>query len=210
MTPLEEVESKTNLMQTLKAALVAFVIGAICGLLLMGYLRRPKPTVYVKDQPAAEIKLPDGSVVAQVVPTATPPPKIKIVTKEVEVVRTVTVEVKPDKSDCPPIDFTMKLLKNDDGTLRVLVSAQGGTITKSMDIPVEGRTIIVEPKQITIPKNSVGLIYEKATQDRISKGIYYDRDLFSTIRVGVEMSRDTYSAINRQSTGVRLKLGINF
>jgi hypothetical protein len=126
-------------------------------------LYHPTPSV-IADHGHNEQILPGGGVVVQEAPTSEVLPAPTGMPKTVVVVRRVEVLVKPD---CPPVAplkvgdpilpepkpmrIIMSLIRQQDSTLRVVATVEGGTIVGALDIPSDSQPIAVvaAPPRVT-------------------------------------------------------------
>jgi hypothetical protein len=185
------------------AALLAACL-ALAFLALLGWaIFRPAPVV---ETPAAEVRQDDGSLVLQreasgpITPATKPahtiPPRARVE-------RIVKVKVQPNQppagQPCPPVTVDMTLVRELDGSRRVIASSPDGQVVAGMDIPVE----TIYP---TSGKWAAGLSLDPIHQ---APGVWLERDL-SRIRVGVEINQVAQK--NGGTTGgeIRLRLGMTW
>lgn len=127
--------------------------GFIAGLGAGYKLYRPKPS-NVKDQAHDAVPLPGGGLILQEQPTDGKLPEPAGLPKTVTVVRRVEVLVKPDCPPAPvvpnvapvepkPVKVILSLVRQQDSTLRVVATAEGGQIVGGLDIPSVAAPIVV-------------------------------------------------------------------
>ena len=128
---------------------VGFAVG-----LGAGYgLYRPRPNA-AHDQAHPAVVLPGGGLILQESPTSDALPEPAGLSKTVTVVRRVEVLVKPDCPPVPvvanvapvepkPVKVILSLIRHQDSTLRVVATAEGGTVVGGLDIPVASAPIVV-------------------------------------------------------------------
>ena len=200
----------------------SLVLGAIVGLTMGWMLWCPKKTTEIS---AYAERNRDGSLVLEKRPDAEAKPK-QVIPKGAVVERIVYVEVRPKAPDAPTpappgtdpgaqatqpsllpqlsalrVDLT--LYRNPDGTRRVAVSSQDGTVTGGMDIPVESAPVQRELKW------AAGAVIGTTTWGDKATGVFVDRD-FGFVRTGTELTKNTYALQSRMGWEVRAKLGIRF
>lgn len=166
-----------------KVQAIASIIVLVAGLSVSAtwYFMRPKPVI---ETPAAEVKQDDGSIIAARAPDPKAKPKHKIPSgAKVERTGEVTVQGATPAANpvpCPPVTIDSTLIRNPDGSKRVILSSPDGTITRAIDIPVETAAPPPEPKT-----RAVGILYDPFK--RIG-GVFFDQDI-GRVRLGVQVNQ---------------------
>jgi hypothetical protein len=139
----------TDSMKGLAYTLTVLGMGFAAGVGLGYRLYHAEPVVS-KDVAHAEVKLPGGGVIVAEKPTEDPLAVPQGLPQTTVVVRRVEVLVQPDKplepavpivtghyfpSDPKPVKVILSLIRQQDSTLRVVATAEGGTIIGALDIP---------------------------------------------------------------------------
>jgi hypothetical protein len=208
-------------MTTLKWCLAALLVGLVGGLGLGYRLYRGNVAPTVVDKPLPQVNLPNGAVEATVAPSAQQPVIVGL-PKTQTVIRTVYVTVQPDKpvedgystdkQDTPepkPIKIAVSFVRQENSTLRAVITSDGDKILAAVDVPKIGDTITVAapaPKELNM---AAGAVYGTTAWGDTAKGMFVDRDL-GAFRTGVEVTRNTYSVANRIGWEVRAKIGFRF
>lgn len=134
---------------TLRAAAIGLLVGLLSGLGIMGWLRRPK--VVKPDRAHAAVVLPDGKVKVEVAEPVKRLPAVRGLSKDEVVVRRVEVDVAPDPITIPHsgevvtppvVHVFLEMVRQPDGHIRVVASADGGKVVGSIDIPIQSQTVI--------------------------------------------------------------------
>jgi hypothetical protein len=181
-------------------------IAALVGAAALGWwLGQPKP---VQETAAAAQRQGDGSVVLERRPDPAAKPKQQTPKKtRLERVAQVTVQpsAAPAGEPCPPVSVDMSLVRESDGSRRLLASSPDGTIIGGVDVPVE--TAVPPPKPL---RWASGLSWSPANE---FAGVWVERDvpLFGrTARVGLDVEQ--VRAVRDGSTGVdlRVRVGMAF
>ena len=205
----------------MKPLLIGLAIGLVAGL-GGGYALYHRATPTVTEKPGAEILLPGpggGRVVAEQ-PAAEPLPVPQGLPRGSRVVRRVEVTVQPNPqppSALPgaaipalaPVKVILSLVRQEDNTLRVVATAEGGTVVGAIDVPLEGQPITAAPPAPKKLLYSAGAVYGTTAWGDTAKGLYLDRD-FAFMRGGVEITRNAYAVAGRTGWEVRAKIGIRF
>jgi hypothetical protein len=97
--------------------------------------RSPAPAAEFVGPPAPEIRQTDGSLMLERKPNpkAKPAHKIPVGMKPERVAR---VTVKPDQPECDPVTLDLTLVREHEGTRRLITSAPDGYITGGVDVPI--------------------------------------------------------------------------
>jgi hypothetical protein len=184
-------------------AWLVLVISALVGAAALGWwLGQPKP---VQETAAPAQRQADGSLVLERKPDAAAKPKQQIPPKaKLERVAQVTVQpsAAPAGEPCPPVSVDMSLVRNEDGSRRMLASSPDGTIVGGVDVPVESAAPPEAP-----PRWAAGLSWSHAKQ---TGGMWIERDvpLFSkVVRIGAEVNQDR---IDQDATGIDARLRVGF
>lgn len=148
------------LLPSLKTVGLSLAGGALIGFGL-GYAVYHPTTPLATEKPRSEILLPGpggGRVVEERPAVKLPPPPGL---PKADVVRTITVEVKPlvagvvvaptptdgkaveDGYAAEPIKVRLDLIREQDGHLRAVATSENGEVVGALDVPVETRPIVV-------------------------------------------------------------------
>lgn len=185
--------------------LIALALGGACAGLGWWF---GQPAKVVESAAPAETQ-PDGSIIVERRPDAKAKakPKQKI-PKGATVERTGEFEVvggglKIDGvlKPCPPVTIDTTLIRNADGSKRVIVSSPDGEITRAVDIPVETAAPPPEPK-----KWAAGVSYNPVKQ---TAGLWIERDIWRA-RLGLEINQARQVISGPTNTEARLRLGVTF
>jgi hypothetical protein len=171
--------------------LIGALAGAVVGWVICADWYAPEQ---VTETAAVEQRQADGSLALERKPDANAKPAHAI-PKGGKAERVVSVNVQPERADCPVCTVDLTLVRMPDDTRRVVASSPTGTVLGGLDVPI-------------VPLD-VGRDYLWAAG--ISRGIggeawggWVDRD-FGLLRTGIEankVSDDRYEA--------RIKLGVRF
>lgn len=171
-------------------------------------------SVVLEKKPDAAAKapmiIPKGSTVERIVKiTVQAKNPIQSISGTVEVKETVRMDKAAPESlevaqaapelfkECPPVNVTLALIRDQDQTRRVVASSDDGIILGGVDIPVEN----VAP---VVPKLwAVGAVIDPFKQ---TYGAFVDRDL-GWLRVGAQLNQRDQGDIPNQ---IWLKAGIRF
>lgn len=187
-----------------RVTLAAIVLAIFAAAAVGWWAGQPKP---VQETAAPEQRQADGSVVLERRPDAQAKPKQKI-PRKAKVERVAQVTVQPDTGTggepCPPVSIDMSLVREPDGSRRLLASSPDGTIVGGVDVPVESATTPAEPKRW-----AAGLSWSHGNQ---TAGVWIERDVpvFSQLaRIGVDVNQ---TRLDTDSTGVdgRIRIGFAF
>lgn len=181
--------------QFIGVALVALALGVGTG----WYFTRPVPVI--ETARPAETQA-DGSVIIE--RTATQPkarPK-QAVPKGAKVERIEYVTVQPTATaeagkPCPPVTVDMTLIREDDGSKRVIASSPDGQIVAGLDIPVE---------TLPTPEARPWAVGVSVDPVRQSGGVWVERDI-GRVRLGVEINQQRAGSL---MPGVVLRAGWTF
>ena len=169
-------------------------IGVILGLLVAacvwGWLA-PKPII---EAPAPAARQADGSLVLERSPDKKAKPA-HIIPKGSKTERIVSVDVQPERADCPLCRVDLTLVRMPDGTRRVIASSTTGSVLGGLDSPSAPLFIDKEHPW------AAGISHGTGTE---SWGIWIDRDLWR-LRVGAEANKN-----GDEHYEARVKLGIKF
>lgn len=142
--------------------------------------------------PAAAQSQPDGSVVAERRPQASPGKAPHQLPKGSTEERRASIKLKPaappvaDASgvlECPPVSVDLSLVREQDGGRRIVASSQDGKVVSALDVPIE--TGLIQERRPW----SAGVSYGEQ-----SPGVWVERDL-GRIRAGAELVRDQAGAV---------------
>ncbi len=164
-----------------------------------------RPAVVAENAAPAEMQA-DGSTIAERRPDAKARPKHQV-PKGAKVERTGEITVQGgtpagNAIPCPPVSIDTTLIRNKDGSKRVIVSSPDGQVTKAIDIPVETAEPPPEPK-----KWAAGVSYNPVLQ---TGGVWVERDLFERVRLGAEIQQARQFTSGPTSIETRLRLGWTF
>ena len=167
-----------------------------------------RPTKII-ETPAPEVKQADGSIIVERRPNANAKPKQQI-PKGSKVERTGEITVQgatpPEiaactPTKCPPVSIDTTLVRNVDGSRRLIVSSPDGQITRAVDIPVETAAPPPEPKQW-----AAGVSYSPTRQ---TSGIWIERDI-ARLRIGAELNQVRPIVTSPPGVEARLRIGWTF
>ncbi len=194
---------------TLKRELAFLAAVVVLAMMVSAYFTwlLTKPKVVIETAAPAVVQA-DGSVIAEKAPDASAKPK-QIIPKGARVERIFQVKAKGqgiklpsgETKDCPPVTIDMSLVRQEDGSKRVLVSSPDGQISKSLDIPVENVTAPAEAK-----KWGAGILFNPVSQ---TGGVWIDRDI-GRIRLGVQLNQTRASLTSPVSAELWIKAGMTF
>ena len=151
------------------------------------------------ETPAAAERQKDGSLVLQRAPSAKERPKHRI-PKGGKAERTVTVDVQPERVDCPICTVDLTLVRMPDDGLRVVASSPTGTVLGGLDVPLVPLSIV--------KKHPWGIGGSHGTSDG-SWGLWLDRD-FAMVRTGIELNKTGEDRAGESRYEARAKLGFTF
>ncbi|MBI5920264.1 MAG: hypothetical protein HY847_01295 [Betaproteobacteria bacterium] len=183
----------------------------VCALLLGGACAGlgwwfGQPAKVVESAAPAETQ-PDGSIIVERRPDAKARPKHQT-PKGATVERTgeFTVQGTGLKMDgvlmpCPPVTIDTTLIRNPDGSKRVIVSSPDGEITRAVDIPVETAAPPPEP-----PQWAAGVSYNPVKQ---TPGLWIERDIWR-VRLGAEINQTRQVISGPTGIEARLRVGWTF
>jgi hypothetical protein len=199
----------------MRATLAAFAAGLLLALAIWALWPAPAPIV---ETAAPEVRQDDGSVILERQPTTPDATPAQAVPKGAKVERVVQVKVQPhrpaplpagdglkpagpliDIPPCPPVTVDMTLLREPDGSRRVVASSPDGRIVGGVDIPVE------TPPPPAARRWAAGLSLDPIHQ---TPGVWLERDLMR-LRVGVEINQIATRNAGREGE-IRLRVGIVF
>lgn len=192
--------------RTLSSILIAVLSGA--GFVAFGWwMGKPKPVVEVA---APEVTQNDGSKVAVRAPDAKAKPK-QIIPKGAKLERTAEITVQgatpeanksiPGALPCPPVSINTSLVRNDDGSKRLIVSSPDGKVVSAVDIPIETAAAPPEPK-----KWAAGWSYNPTQQ---TSGLWIERDILRA-RIGAEINQTRQTIAGPLKAEARIRLGVTF
>lgn len=173
-------------------ALAALALGIGAG----WYLSRPVPVVEAAKPAETQA---DGSKLIE--RTATQPkarPK-QIIPKGATVERIAAVTVQstarpaPDQP-CPPVTVDMTLIREDDGSKRVIASSPDGQIVAGLDVPVE---------TLPTPEARPWAVGVSVDPVRQAGGVWVERDI-GRVRLGVEVNQQRAGSL---APGVVVRAG---
>ncbi|MDT3708184.1 MAG: hypothetical protein ROZ09_15285 [Thiobacillus sp.] len=182
--------------------LAAIVLAIFAAAAVGWWLGQPKP---VQETAAPEQRQADGSVVLERRPDAQAKPKQKI-PRKAKLERVAQVTVQPSATGggepCPPVSVDMSLVREPDGSRRLLASSPDGTIVGGIDVPVESAASPAEPKRW-----AAGLSWSHGDQ---TAGVWIERDVpvFSkVVRMGAEVNQ---ARVGIDAGGVETRLRVGF
>ena len=187
---------------TAKTALLAALTLIAVSIAATWYVMRPVPVV---ETPKPAETQADGSRIVE--RTATQPkarPK-QIIPKGAKVERIESVTVQPTATaeagkPCPPVTVDMTLVREPDGSKRVIASSPDGAVVAGLDIPVDTLPV---PE---IHPLAAGVSINPANQ---TAGLWVERDI-GRVRVGLEINQARHSILNPMAAEVRLRAGWTF
>lgn len=195
----------------MKQIIVGIVLSVLAGFGFVGlgwWLGQPNP---VNETAKPAVTQSDGSHIAEVAPNTKTKPKQKVPTGA-KVERTAEITVQgatpeankaiPGAVPCPPVSIDTTLVRNADGSRRLIVSSPDGTVTRAVDIPVESAAAPPEPK-----KWAAGASYNPVLQ---TYGAWIERDLFERVRVGAEINQTRQTITGPIKAEARIRLGVTF
>jgi hypothetical protein len=167
--------------------------------------------VQVVEVAAPAVQQKDGSIIAEKKPNAKAKPK-QTIPKGAKVERLGEITVQgptpeanlkmPGALPCPPVTIDTTLIRNVDGSKRLIVSSPDGRVDRAVDIPVETAAPLPEPK-----KWAAGLSYSLTKQ---TSGVWLERDLFGRVRMGAEINQTRQEFTGATGVEARLRLGWTF
>lgn len=190
----------------IKGAIIAVLVLLVLGAAAVGGYFLGKPHT-ITETAKPEVIQSDGSHIAEVKPDAKAKPK-QMIPKGSKVERTgeitvlgAGVTVSGQFKSCPAVTIDTTLVRNGDGSRRVIVSSPDGTITRAIDIPVEAAAPPPEPK-----KWAAGMSYDPIHQ---TPGVWIERDLWR-VRLGAELNKTRLVVAGPTGTELRLRVGVTF
>lgn len=180
-------------------ALVAALVVAVTAAGVTWYVMRPVPVIEMAKPAETQA---DGSKLIE--RTATQPkarPK-QIVPTGARVERIAAVTVQPtalaeaDKP-CPPVTVDMTLVREEDGSKRVIASSPDGEVVAGLDIPVE---------TLPVPEARPWAVGVSVDPVRQAGGVWVERDI-GRVRLGVEVNQQRAGSL---VPGVVLRAGWTF
>ena len=188
-----------------KAVGYGLILAVALGAVAAGYyLGRPAPVV---EKPAPAVVQEDGSIIVERAPDAEAKPK-QAIPKGSKVERTgeftalgAGLKIDGVLRPCPPVTIDTTLIRNPDGSKRVIVSSPDGTITKAIDIPVETAAPPPEPKAW-----AAGLSYSPTKQ---TMGVWIEKGIWR-VRLGAEINQTRQTLAGPTGVEARLRLGMTF
>lgn len=199
--------------KTLVLPLSGIALGLVLGLGMGWKLWKPTP---VQEVYAKETRQKDGSLILPKKPQADAKPKHEI-PKGVVVERIAQIIVSPNVPThvpsspslespsatvplCPPVTVDMTLIRQKDGTRRIVASSPDGQVIGGVDIPVESAA----PAKVL--KNAAGASYNPVGK---TYGLWYQRNIGPAV-LGVDAFQQKAPVTGAKSFGVMLRLGIRF
>lgn len=186
--------------------LIVALAGTLVAAAALGWwLGQPEP---VQETTAPAQHQADGSIVLERRPNPDARPKQQVPKKaKLERVAQVTVQpsAAPAGQPCPPVSVDMSLVRESDGSRRLLASSPDGTIVGGVDVPVESAASPAEPKRW-----AAGLSWSPSSE---TAGVWIERDvpLFSVAaRVGLDLNQNRPTPSSTTEASVRLRVGIAF
>jgi hypothetical protein len=115
----------------------------------------------------------------------------------------------PEGYAAPEVDVDLSFVRKPDGHLRALLTVQGGTVVKAVDVPEESSPVVA-PAPVSAPERgwSVGAFYNPSSR---GWGPVVTKDL-GPFRVGAEVRVEKIKALGQsiQNNSVDLTLAIHF
>lgn len=164
-------------------------LGFVVGLVVAAVVVAAWPARKVTETYAPEVRRQDGSVILERQPAAKP----AVVHKPPaggKRERVVHVDIKPTAPDCPLCSVDLTLVKQRDGSRRVIASSTTGEVVTGIDIPL----LAAEPDL----KWAAGLSYGQGV------GGWLDRDI-GRLRIGIEVNDADAGVEARGRVGFRFK-----
>lgn len=195
-----------RMLLTVLSYVAVLVMGVVVG------LRTWKSTTTIAETPAPEIRQQDGSLVLERRPrTLSEVPKVvklPAIPKNTVVERVVTVDVQPTPSDgvpggiptpSSPVSVTMTVVREKDGTRRVIASSPNGTVVGGIDIPIAPND--APRKEL---RNAAGVSFNPQSK---TYGLWIERD-YGRARVGAEVRQERH--LSSAGVAVSIRVGIRF
>ena len=185
---------------------LAAVLSLLAAAALGWWLGQPDPVV---ETPAAEQRQADGSVVLERRPDAKARPK-QLIPHKAKLERVAQVTVRPaaipaSGEPCPPVSLDLSLVREEDGSRRLIASSPDATIIGGVDIPVE--TAAPPPKPL---RWAAGVSWSPSNE---TAGLWIERDvpLFSTAaRVGIDLNQERALPGSSAGADLRIRVGLAF
>lgn len=179
----------------------AIVLAVFTAAALGWWLGQPKP---VQETYASAQRQADGSTVLERRPNAQAKPK-QAIPKKTKLERVSQITVQPNAiatpgKPCPPVTIDMSLVREQDGSRRVLASSPDGDIVAGLDIPVETAAPQEKPKRW-----AAGLSWSPLDN---AAGVWIERDVpvfRKTVRVGLDLNQPA-----QPGAGVDTRLRVGF
>lgn len=179
----------------------AIALAIVTAAALGWWLGQPKP---VQETYASAQRQADGSTVLERRPNAQAQPK-QAIPKKTKLERVSQITVQPNAiatpgKPCPPVTIDMSLVREQDGSRRVLASSPDGEIIAGLDIPVETAAPPEKPKRW-----SAGLSWSPIDN---SAGVWIERDVpvfRKVVRVGLDLNQPA-----QPGAGIDTRLRVGF
>ena len=171
------------------------ILGMFLGAAALSVWQRPEQ---VAEAPAAEEHQADGSLVLERKPDAKAKPAHAF-PKGGKAERKISVDVQPERVDCPICTVDMTLVRMPDDTRRVVASSPTGTILGGLDVPIV---------PLRVDRDLVWAAGISRGTGEESWGGWLDRD-FGPVRIGGEVNKISENGYESRYEA-RFKIGLRF
>ena len=173
------------------------ILGMFLGAAALHLWQKPEQVV---ETPAAEAVQKDGSRVLERTATTPKARPAHALPKGGKAERKISVDVQPERADCPLCKVDLTLVRMPDDSRRVVASSTTGTILGGLDVPI--LPIEVDRDHPWAAGISRGTSGE-------SWGVWLDRD-FKMLRIGTEINKIETDTNRDDKYEARIKLGLIF
>ena len=177
-----------------------FVAGAFLGAAVVGWWYKPGEKI---EAPAAAERQADGSLVLERTATNPKAKPAHAIPKGGKAERKISVDVQPERADCPICTVDLTLVRMPDDTRRVIASSQTGTVLGGLDVPILPLNIWRDRPWAAGISRGTG---EEAW------GLWLDRD-FGPVRFGAaanKIDENIHGGDKDRKYEARFKLGLRF
>ena len=170
------------------------ILGMFLGAAALSVWQRPDK---VDEAPAVADRQADGSLALERKPGKVRPKQA--IPKGGKAERVVSVDVQPDRADCPVCTVDLTLVRMPDETRRVIASSPTGTVLGGLDVPIAPLNVERDHPWAAGISRGTG---EEAW------GAWLDRD-FDFLRIGGEFNKISENS-HESRYEARLKIGLRF
>lgn len=187
-----------------RAALVILAALTLIGITAAGMWYGMRPVPIIETAKPADTQ-EDGSKVIERTKTQPKARPKQIVPKGAKVERIESVTVRPtaisqaDKP-CPPVTVDMTLVREPDGSKRVVASSPDGQVVAGLDVPVE---------TLPVPDARPWAVGISVDPVRQTAGLWAERDI-GRVRFGIEISQAQKGLIGSAVAEIRVRAGWAF